>query len=219
MLDGSRFRGVFPDEAHCKTGTSLESIGPPMADDLILETRRLTKEFEGFVAVSNVDLRIKRGTIHALIGPNGAGKTTVFNLLTRFLRPTRGQIVFNGTDITRTHPALLARRGMARSFQISAIFPTLRRSRTCALPFRANSAFRSTSGARKNPSRLSMEGQGNCWRPSGSRLSPSRQPASCRTVENVRSSLPLLLLSIRRSCSLTSRPQGWVTRTSRASCT
>jgi branched-chain amino acid transport system ATP-binding protein len=96
-----------------------------MADDLILETRRLTKEFEGFVAVSNVNLRVRRGTIHAVIGPNGAGKTTVFNLLTRFLRPTRGQIVFNGYDITRTHPALLARRGMARSFQISAIFPHL----------------------------------------------------------------------------------------------
>jgi branched-chain amino acid transport system ATP-binding protein len=96
-----------------------------MTDDLILETRVLTKEFQGFLAVSNVSLRVRRGTIHALIGPNGAGKTTVFNLLTRFLAPTSGQILYKGQDITRTHPALLARRGIARSFQISAIFPHL----------------------------------------------------------------------------------------------
>ncbi len=96
-----------------------------MSDDLILETQDLTKAFEGFVAVSGVNLKVRRGTIHALIGPNGAGKTTVFNLLTRFLVPTRGRILYNGHDITRTHPALLPRRGIARSFQISAIFPHL----------------------------------------------------------------------------------------------
>ena len=96
-----------------------------MSDDLILETRALTKKFEGLVAVKNVNLKVRRGTIHALIGPNGAGKTTVFNLLTKFLVPSEGQILYNGHDITRTHPALLARRGMARSFQISAIFPHL----------------------------------------------------------------------------------------------
>jgi branched-chain amino acid transport system ATP-binding protein len=96
-----------------------------MADDHVLQTWNLTKQFEGFVAVSNVNLKVRRGTIHALIGPNGAGKTTVFNLLTGLLSPTQGRIVFNGRDITRTHPALLARRGMARSFQISAIFPHL----------------------------------------------------------------------------------------------
>jgi branched-chain amino acid transport system ATP-binding protein len=96
-----------------------------MTDDLILETRVLTKEFQGFLAVSNVNLRVRRGTIHALIGPNGAGKTTVFNLLTRFLTPSSGQILYKGQDITSTNPALLPRRGMARSFQISAIFPHL----------------------------------------------------------------------------------------------
>src|SRR5713226_9306841 len=96
-----------------------------MAEDIILETRGLTKEFKGFVAVSGVNLKVRRGTIHALIGPNGAGKTTVFNLLTRFLVPTRGRILYNGHDITRTHPALLPRRGIARSFQISATFPHL----------------------------------------------------------------------------------------------
>ncbi len=96
-----------------------------MADDIILETRDLTKEFQGFVAVNGVDLRVRRGTIHALIGPNGAGKTTVFNLLTKFLTPTSGRIVYGGRDITRERPAQVARRGLIRSFQISAVFPSL----------------------------------------------------------------------------------------------
>jgi branched-chain amino acid transport system ATP-binding protein len=93
--------------------------------DIILETRELTKEFKGFVAVNRVDLRVRRGTIHALIGPNGAGKTTCFNLLTKFLTPTSGTIVFDGTDITAESPAHIARRGVIRSFQISAVFPHL----------------------------------------------------------------------------------------------
>ena len=96
-----------------------------MANDTILEARGLTKEFKGFVAVNNVNLAVKRGTIHALIGPNGAGKTTCFNLLTHFLVPTRGQILFNGHDITGSRPAAIARRGLVRSFQISAVFPHL----------------------------------------------------------------------------------------------
>ena len=91
--------------------------------DFILETRSLTKEFKGFIAVNNVDLKVQRGHIHALIGPNGAGKTTFFNLLTKFLPPTRGSITFNGTDITVEKPAQTARRGIVRSFQISAVFP------------------------------------------------------------------------------------------------
>jgi len=94
-------------------------------DDTILETKGLTKEFRGFVAVNGVDLRIKRGEIHALIGPNGAGKTTCFNLLTKFLSPTSGTIKFNGIDITGERPAQIARRGVIRSFQISAVFPHL----------------------------------------------------------------------------------------------
>ena len=96
-----------------------------MANDIILEARGLTKEFKGFVAVHNVDLAVTRGTIHALIGPNGAGKTTCFNLLTHFLTPTRGQIIFNGRDITGSRPAAIARQGLVRSFQISAVFPHL----------------------------------------------------------------------------------------------
>ncbi|MBN8442724.1 MAG: ABC transporter ATP-binding protein [Thauera sp.] len=93
--------------------------------EFILETTGLTKEFKGFVAVSNVDLKVRRGDIHALIGPNGAGKTTVFNLLTKFLPPTSGRIMFDGQDITHEAPAATARRGLVRSFQISATFPHL----------------------------------------------------------------------------------------------
>ncbi len=93
--------------------------------DYILETRQLSKEFKGFIAVNDVSLKVRRGTIHALIGPNGAGKTTVFNLLTRFHSPTAGSIHFNGEDITRDKPAQIARRGIVRSFQISAVFPHL----------------------------------------------------------------------------------------------
>ena len=94
-------------------------------DDYILATSGLTKEFRGFAAVRGVDLKIRRGSIHALIGPNGAGKTTVFNLLTKFLVPTAGQIRFKGRDITGANPAAVARLGMVRSFQISAVFPHL----------------------------------------------------------------------------------------------
>lgn len=96
-----------------------------MVDEYILETRELTKEFKGFTAVNSVDLKVRRGSIHALIGPNGAGKTTCFNLITKFLDPTRGQILFNGEDITRIKAADIARKGMVRSFQISATFPHL----------------------------------------------------------------------------------------------
>ena len=96
-----------------------------MSAEIILETRDLTKEFAGFVAVNGVNLQVERGTIHALIGPNGAGKTTCFNLLTKFLNPTRGQIFYKGQDITAMPPADVARLGVVRSFQISAVFPHL----------------------------------------------------------------------------------------------
>ena len=96
-----------------------------MSEDCILETKSLFKEFAGFMAVRDVSLRVKRGTIHALIGPNGAGKTTCFNLLSGFLDPTSGSIFFNGKDIAGVGPADVARRGMVRSFQISSVFPHL----------------------------------------------------------------------------------------------
>ena len=96
-----------------------------MTTDFILQTQQLTKEFKGFVAVDRVDLKVRRGSIHAMIGPNGAGKTTCFNLLTKFLKPTSGAILFNGHDITTEAPAQIARRGIIRSFQISAVFPHL----------------------------------------------------------------------------------------------
>ncbi|MBW7900515.1 MAG: ABC transporter ATP-binding protein [Rhodocyclaceae bacterium] len=104
--------------------TEQTTTGAPPGD-YILETRGLVREFAGFVAVNEVDLKVRRGQIHALIGPNGAGKTTCFNLLTKFLEPTRGRIVFNGTDITAQTPQAVARCGLVRSFQISAVFPHL----------------------------------------------------------------------------------------------
>jgi branched-chain amino acid transport system ATP-binding protein len=93
------------------------------AADFILETRRLTKAFGGFVAVNEVDLSVRRNSIHALIGPNGAGKTTCFHLLTKFISPDKGSILYNGVDITSARPHQVAKMGIARSFQISAIFP------------------------------------------------------------------------------------------------
>src|SRR5881394_2445483 len=94
-------------------------------EEVILKAEGLTKEFKGFVAVKNVNLSVRRHTIHALIGPNGAGKTTCFNLLTHFLSPTAGRIQFNGREITGSSPAAIARMGLVRSFQISAVFPHL----------------------------------------------------------------------------------------------
>ena len=96
-----------------------------MSDDVILAAENLTKEFKGFFAVDGVNLNVRRGQIHALIGPNGAGKTTCFNLLTKFLPPTRGTITYKGSDITAMSPADIARLGLVRSFQISAVFPHL----------------------------------------------------------------------------------------------
>lgn len=94
-------------------------------DEYIVTTDGLTKEFKGFVAVRDVSLKVRRGTIHALIGPNGAGKTTCFNMISKFLTPTRGTIRFKNRDITAAQPHAVARMGMVRSFQISAVFAHL----------------------------------------------------------------------------------------------
>ncbi len=102
-----------------------ECYGRLMSDEYIIVTEGLTKEFKGFVAVNDVNLKVKRGSIHALIGPNGAGKTTCFNLITKFLTPSRGAILYNGKDITRDRPYEIAMKGLVRSFQISATFPHL----------------------------------------------------------------------------------------------
>src|SRR2546430_15518175 len=96
-------------------------LAAPMAEDIILETRGLRKEFKGFVAVGDVSLKVRRGRIHPLIGPHGAGKTTCFNLLTHLLSPTRGQIFYNGRQITRSSPAAIAGLGLVRAFQVSAV--------------------------------------------------------------------------------------------------
>lgn len=100
-------------------------MSTPTAEDWIIEARGLTRRFSGFTAVDGVDLKVRRHSIHALIGPNGAGKTTTFNLITKFLAPSEGTILFNGIDITGESPAHVARRGIVRSFQISAIFPRM----------------------------------------------------------------------------------------------
>jgi len=91
----------------------------------VLEARGMSRYFGGFAAVRDVDLTVRRGSIHALIGPNGAGKTTCFNLLTRSLPLSSGAISFNGHDISSLNTSEVARRGLVRSFQISSIFPKL----------------------------------------------------------------------------------------------
>ena len=115
-----------------------------MAREILIRAEQLTKSFAGFVAVNNVSLAVERGTIHALIGPNGAGKTTFFNLLTRVLSPTSGRILFKGRDITHTRPHEIARLGIVRSFQISAVFPhltVLENVRVALQRFRADNFF------------------------------------------------------------------------------
>jgi branched-chain amino acid transport system ATP-binding protein len=115
-----------------------------LTDDVLLRTEAVTKSFAGFVAVKGVSLDVKRGAIHALIGPNGAGKTTYFNLLTRFMPVTSGRILFKGRDITRAKPDDVARMGIVRSFQISAVFPhltALENVRIALQRFRADNYF------------------------------------------------------------------------------
>ncbi len=132
--------------------------------DTILQTTGLTKEFKGFTAVSDVNLAVRRGSIHALIGPNGAGKTTCFNLLTKFLVPTAGSIVFNGQDITQEQPAQIARRGVIRSFQISAVFPNFTLLENVRLGPAAQAGHRpTTSGAAAKACTSSMTGPASCW--------------------------------------------------------
>lgn len=120
-------------------------------EDLILRTHALTKSFKGFSAVTDVNLEVRRGSLHALIGPNGAGKTTCFNLLTKFLTPSAGSIVFNGIDITREKPAQIARRGVIRSLQISAVFPhlTARQNVPVALQRRSGMSWQFWRSARE----------------------------------------------------------------------
>ncbi len=103
----------------------MHAVMPHPATEAVLQARGLKKDFSGYTAVGGVDIDVRRGEIHALIGPNGAGKTTVFNLITRFMKATAGQILFDGVDITHEKPAEVARRGMVRSFQISAVFSSL----------------------------------------------------------------------------------------------
>jgi branched-chain amino acid transport system ATP-binding protein len=117
---------VLPFAALSITPTAMTDPLPTTAgDDIVLRMENVSKSFLGFTAVRDLSLDVTRGTIHAIIGPNGAGKTTVFNLATKFLQPTAGRIFFKGADISNLPPASVARLGMVRSFQISAVFAQL----------------------------------------------------------------------------------------------
>lgn len=96
-----------------------------MTAQAVLSARGLTRDFRGFRAVNGVDLDVATGSVHALVGPNGAGKTTLFNLLTGFLTPTAGRIEVDGRDATGLPPERITRLGVARSFQITSLFPQL----------------------------------------------------------------------------------------------
>ena len=189
-----------------------------MNDDFILETEDLTKEFAGFVAVNGVNLRVARGTIHALIGPNGAGKTTCFNLLTKFLQPTRGRIVFKGSDITALAPADVARLGLVRSFQISAVFPhlTVLENVRIALQRKRGGSFDFWRSKRVlDELNEPRAGADRRRRPVGVRAMSPR--SNCPMAASARSRSRPRSRSIPRCCCSTSRPPAWATRTSTAS--
>jgi branched-chain amino acid transport system ATP-binding protein len=107
----------------------------------LLEVQGLTKDFRGFRAVDNVDLAVEEGTVHALVGPNGAGKTTLFNMLTGFVKPTAGRIRFSGEDVTGLPPERIARRRMARSFQITSLFEQLTTLEHVALALQSSTSL------------------------------------------------------------------------------
>src|SRR5882762_3605039 len=188
-----------------------------MRAEIILQTEDLTKDFAGFVAVSGVNLQVARGTIHALIGPNGAGKTTCFNLLTKFLKPTHGSIVYKGEDITALAPADVARLGLVRSFQISAVFPhlTVLENVRIALQRKRGGSFDFWRSSRilddLNDRALALIADVG--------LAPLRAPlqSSCLMAASGHWNSPPRSRSIPRCCCLTSPPPAWGMRTSTAS--
>ncbi len=175
----------------------------------ILETQGLTKEFRGFTAVRDVNLVVRRGTIHALIGPNGAGKTTVFNLLTKFLEPTAGRIVYKGRDITRERAADVARLGMVRSFQISAVFPhlTVRENVRIALQRPLGTSFHFWKSER-SPRKPARAGGSSSSPRSASPSSPRSRRSRCRMAASALSRSRRPWRSIPRCCCSTSRWPG-----------
>ena len=189
-----------------------------MSEDDILVTEGLCKSFGDFRAVSGVDLRVRRGSIHALIGPNGAGKTTCFNMLTKFVRPTSGRILYKGRDITSMRPADVARLGLVRSFQISAVFPhltalenvriALQRKRGDNFDFWRSKRALTPLNARAHEllDDVGLE-----------RIRKSRSPAKSPTAASARWRSRRPWRSIRRCCCSTSRWRAWATRTSIAS--
>ena len=194
-------------------------MGVVVREDPILETEDLTKEFAGFIAVRRVSiLHVRRGGVHALIGPNGAGKTTCFNLLTKFLSPTRGRIVFDGRDITALKPADVAQLGLGRSFQISAVFPhlTVLENVRIALQRRRGTSFdfwRSKNVLRA----LGRSGGGPDRRCRIGALRQGTGRRGCLTAESARSKSQPRSRSIRNCCCSTSRWPAWAAKTSPAS--
>ena len=189
-----------------------------MSGDDILVTERLGKSFGGFAAVSDVNLKVRRGSIHALIGPNGAGKTTCFNLLTKFVAPSFGRILFNGRDITATRPADVARLGLARSFQISAIFPhlTALENVRVALQRQRGDSFdfwRSKNGA--DAAQRARAGAARCR--SASPTGPIRSRSSSPMAASARWRSPRRWRSTPRCCCSTNRWRASASRTSTAS--
>ena len=189
-----------------------------MSSEIILETEDLTKEFAGFVAVNGVNLKVERGTIHALIGPNGAGKTTCFNLLTKFLTPTRGRISFKGRDITTLAPADVARLGVVRSFQISAVFPhlTVLENVRIALQRQRGGSFDFWRSRRVldqfNERALELIADVGL-----ERIRRRRRRSNFLMAASARSRSRPRSRSIRKCCCSMSRPPAWDTRTSTAS--
>ena len=186
--------------------------------DVVLETHGLTREFSGFVAVNNVDLKVRDGSICALIGPNGAGKTTCFNLLTKFLQPTRGKIKFKGKDITNKEPAEVARLGVGRSFQISAVFLGLTALENVRMALqRARGESFDFWRSERVLDALRRTGATIVCVTSDSRNGRTRPPRSCPMDANALSKLQPRLRLIRNCCCSTSHPPEWRTRISSGS--
>ena len=188
----------------------------PGAAGVLLQTRDLTKEFRGFRAVSDVSLSVVEGTVHALVGPNGAGKTTLFNLLTGFLAPTSGEILLGGRDITGMQPEQIAHLGIARSFQITSLFDQMSAVDHVELALASPTGlgyrfWRSSKQMRQFRARaLELLDQVGLADRSGA-AAGSLAYGQKRALE-----LALALALDPASCSSTSPPQGWASRTSTA---
>ncbi len=198
--------------------TALPEAGPndggASGARTVLSARGLGKSFGGFYAVKNVDLDVEHARVHALIGPNGAGKTTVFNLLTKFLQPTSGEITLLGETITKTDPARVARMGLVRSFQISATFPHLTVLENVKVALQRPTGLLRSSGVRCRHLIGSMRRPSNFWNASVWPMPAMRWPLICPMVASAHWKSPPRWRSIRKCCCSMSRWRAWVMKTS-----